>query len=106
MKKTTICFLALTIIMSLSFAAFANTPGINRRERNQQRRIAHGFADGQLTAREAVRLEREEAHIYRDERRAKVDGKVTFWERQHLDNELDRANRRIYRNTHDNQHRN
>ena len=92
--------------MSLSLSAFANTPGINRRERNQQRRIAHGIADGQLTAREAARLEREEAHIYRDERRAKADGTVTFWERQHLDNELDRANRRIYRNTHDSQHRN
>ena len=106
MKNTTICILALLFIMSLSLSAFANTPGINRRERNQQRRIAHGIADGQLTAREAARLEREEAHIYRDERRAKADGTVTFWERQHLDNELDRANRRIYRNTHDSQHRN
>lgn len=106
MKNTMICILALLFIMSLSLVSFANTPGINRRERNQQRRIAHGITDGQLTAREAARLEREEAHIYRDERRAKSDGTVTFRERQHLDNELDRANRRIYRNTHDNQHRN
>lgn len=106
MKNTTICILTLLFIMSLSLSAFANTPGINRRERNQQRRIAHGIADGQLTAGEAARLEREEAHINRDERRAKADGRVTFWERQRLDNELDRANRRIYRNTHDSQHRN
>src|SRR5262245_34720445 len=106
MKKTIIFLLALTFIMSLSLAAFANTPRINRRERNQQQRIAHGIADGELTAREAARLEREQAHIYRTERRFKADGVVTYRERQRLDRELDQANRRIYRNTHDNQDRN
>ncbi len=106
MKKTITFLLALTFMMSLSVAAFANSRSINRRERHQQQRIARGINNGELTAREVVRLERQQVQLHRYERRAKSDGVLTFRERYRLDNQLDRANRRIYRNTHDNQDRN
>jgi hypothetical protein len=45
-------------------------------------------------------LRREQAHIAGDERRAKVDGYVSGYERYRLNRELDQASRDIYRLKH------
>lgn len=79
------------------------TPRVDQREANQERRIEQGEKSGQLTPREANRLEKEQGRIDRAEDRAKADGKVTAKERAHLGNMQDRASRDIAREKHDRQ---
>ena len=75
---------------------------INQRQGHQQYRIANGIASGQLTPREAWRLERQQAHIARYERRSRADGPgLTGRERYRLERMQDRASRNIYRQRHD-----
>lgn len=78
------------------------TPGVNKRQRNQQRRIGQGIKSGQLTPGEAARLEAREAKIQRDKRKAKADGTVTPAERRKLQREENRASRKIYKLKHNN----
>jgi len=56
---------------------------------------------GELTKKEAVRLEAREANIRHDERKAKADGKVTPAERAKLNRKLNRSSRRVYEQKHD-----
>jgi hypothetical protein len=106
MKRAVNILLATSFILGLCMVSMANTPGINRRERHQQKRIVRGLRSGELTIRETARLEHQQASIRRFERRAKSDGNLSWRERQRLDNRLDRANRNIYRQKHDGQDRN
>jgi hypothetical protein len=76
------------------------TPRINKRQRNQQRRISQGINSGQLTAGEAARLEKREAKIQHDKQAAKADGKVTTAERRKLNREENQASRKIYKLKH------
>jgi hypothetical protein len=100
--------------VALAFAAFAAqaqsagpaaTPGIDKRQANQEKRIDQGVASGQLTRREARRMERQQAAVDRAEDKAKADGVVTKAERARLHNQQDRTSRRIYRQKHDAQQR-
>ncbi len=59
-----------------------NDPGVQQRMQNQQQRIDQGISSGQLTPREAGRLEAQEARIKQDELRMKSDGNLTPAERQ------------------------
>jgi hypothetical protein len=86
-------------------AAPQNTPGIDRREQRQQRRIRRGYRRGSLTRREAARLGRREARVNRAETRARADGRVTRGERRRLNRRLNRLNRNIRGQRHDRQHR-
>ncbi|TMH99296.1 MAG: hypothetical protein E6H43_14400, partial [Betaproteobacteria bacterium] len=63
--------LKLTAIAAAFFcgSAFAQT-GTVQRDVNQQERIEQGLKSGQLTTREAARLEGEEAKVERDQARA------------------------------------
>ncbi len=81
-------------------------PGIQQRIQNQQQRIQQGIDSGQLTPREAGRLQEEQAKIRQDELRMKSDGNLTPQERQKLNRELDRAGRDISREKHDSQRAN
>jgi len=79
------------------------TPRVEQREANQERRIQQGVNSGQLTAREANRLENQQGRIDRAEDKAKADGRVTAQERARLHNMQDRASRDIAREKHDRQ---
>jgi len=81
------------------------TPGINNRERRQQKRIRKGVRSGELTKKEAARLEAQQAKTKAAEAVAKSDGKVTAKERVRLQKRENRTSRRIYRQKHDNQTR-
>jgi hypothetical protein len=81
-----------------------NDPGIQQRMQNQQQRIDQGVASGQLTPKEAGRLQAQEAKIKQDEARMKSDGKLTPKERKKLNKKLDRESERIYKQKHDRQH--
>jgi hypothetical protein len=98
----------LTVGAAVSAEAYGGrrTPGVDRREHRQQRRIVQGVRSGELTGRETLRLERGEWDIRRDERHAKSDGQVTARERAHLQRELNRESRHIYRAKHDQDGRN
>ncbi len=99
----------MVVFMTLFFVApaFAGTgdPGVNKRQHRQQKRIAQGVRSGELTGREAVRLEREQARIARKEARFKSDGELTRRERAILHRDLNRSNRHIYGQKHDDQSR-
>ena len=60
---------------------------------------------GELTKREATKLEAREAKIQRDKMKAKSDGVVTNKERAKLHREEDRASKAIYKQKHDAQER-
>jgi len=81
-----------------------NDPGVQQRMQNQQQRIDQGINSGQLTPKEAGRLQAREAKIKQDEARMKSDGQLTAKERKKLNKELDNASDRIYKQKHDRQH--
>jgi hypothetical protein len=61
----------------------------------QQDRIRHGVRNGELTHREAKKLQRQNQRIARAERRFTRDGVLDRGERRQLRNKLDRASDRI-----------
>lgn len=81
---------------------FAQTPHIEKREQNQQQRIAEGIENGSLTAREASKLEKQEAVLDRQSDRAAADG-LTNKEKARIEHRQNVLSRKIYREKHDNQ---
>ncbi|MET0514773.1 MAG: hypothetical protein ABW047_05525 [Nitrospiraceae bacterium] len=84
-------------------SAQADTPGIDQRQANQEQRIDNGIASGQLTGREAKRLNNQQDHIQKIEDKVKSDGVVTKKERKRLHAAQDHASRDIARQKHDRQ---
>ena len=80
--------------------------GINERQSEQQDRIREGIRSGELTRREARRLEAQQFRIRFDEARARrSDGVLTLRERARIQRELDFAGRNIRREKNDRQDR-
>jgi hypothetical protein len=71
----------------------------------QHRRIVQGVRSGELTQREARRLQGEQRMIRRQERAYLADGHLSRSERRDLYGDLRDANRHIYNQTHDAQTR-
>ena len=82
----------------------AATPGLDKRQVNQEKRIEQGVASGQLNQKEAVRLEKREVKLEADKQTAKADGKVTPQERKQLQREANRDSKAIRAQKHDRQH--
>jgi tellurite resistance protein len=93
--------LAIASFGALAQAGHAATPRVDQHEANQQARIEGGVASGQLTRREALRLEREQARIRAAESHAKADGVVTPAERRRLQAMQRRASADIHAQKHD-----
>ena len=112
MKKTSSILIAVAISLFVGLTAMAqttpetNTPRINKRQHEQQKRIRQGVRSGELTKREAKKIEKDERGIRREERAAKADGTVTAEERKAINKDLNKTNRRIYRAKHNNRDRN
>ena len=79
------------------------TPGIDKRELNQEKRIEQGIASGALTVREARRLNRGEAHIDKAQDHAEADGKVTRYERKKIASMQRAESKAIHLQKHDRQ---
>ncbi len=107
--KTTLATLTLSLASVAAFAqgasAPAATPGIDKRQANQEQRIDQGIASGQLTKRETRKLEREQTAINKVEDKAKADGTVTPQERKKIHLMQDRASADIHHQKHDAQHK-
>lgn len=102
------------LLMSVAAALFATgalmaqeTPTQKREARetqrdiNQQKRIQQGEKSGQLTPREASRMERQQARTDKAEAKADADGKVTKKEARHINRMQNRDSRHIHRQKHD-----
>jgi hypothetical protein len=110
MKLTTTLTTALLCLASAgawaqAASAPAGTPGIDKRQQAQEQRIDQGQASGQLTRREAHRLDHQQARINQAETAAKADGQVTRGERKRLHAMQDHAGKSIHHQKHDRQHR-
>jgi hypothetical protein len=101
--KTQLIVAAIATIISVPVFAQANTPGIDQRQANQERRIDQGVASGELNARETARLDRGQDRVDNMENCAKSDGVVTKGERAKIHAAQDRQSKRIYRQKHDRQ---
>jgi hypothetical protein len=88
------------MLFSIGLRAQTSTPRSDVRQGAQRARIHEGRVDGEVTRREGHRLNREQRHIRRAERRVKADGEVTAREKARLDHKQNRANRHIRRANH------
>lgn len=104
MKQIKAAVVALVLSLPVLALAQANTPRVDERQANQERRIDQGIASGSLTQREANRLDRGQQRVDNMENRAKSDGVVTRRERAQLHRAQDRQSERIYAQKHDRQH--
>jgi hypothetical protein len=98
---TRIALIALTALFAGGTVLAAETPVVDKREANQERRIEQGEASGELTRREAGRLEHAEDRLQANEAKAKADGVVTRNERARLRAEARHNSKRIARQKHD-----
>ncbi|MEW6517621.1 MAG: hypothetical protein AB1439_12045 [candidate division FCPU426 bacterium] len=98
MKRLLTAGMAVGGVLMIAGLAVAGTldPGVNARQRNQERRIEQGRQSGQLAPREYRRLERQQIHIRHTERRMKADGRFTARERARLHHKQNQASRNIY----------
>ena len=104
MKK----ILTVAVLAALSLPTFAQhtTPQIDQRQDRQERRIEQGVRSGELTPREAARLERGQARIRQMERQALADGRISRRERREIDHAQDQQNQLIARLKHNDRARN
>ena len=104
MKEISTMIFAASVVLMLAvapvLAASTEDPIIQQRETNQEKRIDQGIESGQLTPKEAGKLETREAKIQQDEARMKSDGKLTKRERAKLTREQNVASKKIYKKKH------
>ena len=106
MRKIVSFLVVAVFVLGASAVSMAGPRGINSREYREQQRINQGIRSGELTRREARRLEAGAARIKIDERFARSDGNLSPRERARLNRELNHESRGIYRQKHDGQDRN
>jgi len=105
MRTIVSLIIAAVFVVAVSPASIAGPRGINRREYREQQRINQGIRSGELTRREAARLEAGLARIKVNERFARMDGEISPRERARLNRELSRESNAIYHQKHDRQNR-
>ena len=98
-------FLAAFVAAAFALPALAQpqTPVIDQRQANQEKRIQKGVQSGELTGKEAARLEKGQARVQAKEDKAKADGKVTAKERAKLAHAQNKQSRKIAKQKHDKQ---
>ena len=99
--KSVVLGASLAVFSIGAFAHDASTPRVDARQVKQEQRIENGVQSGQLTGREAARLEKQQGHVASVEARAKADGTVTTAERRHLARAQNHSSASIYHQKHD-----
>jgi hypothetical protein len=95
--KVIVTGLLMGVVIMGSLPALANPygPYYDRRARNQQYRIYHGYRSGRVTPGEFRRLDHQRGHIQMAEARWRGDGRMNHWGRL---NRMERhSSRNIYR---------
>jgi hypothetical protein len=95
-------FAAPAITIAQAPAPAAPKAAFAQRQFNQHQRIAKGFRNGQLKARQTARLERQQRSIHHQMRvmRARHNGRLTPRDRRVLNHRQNVASRRIFRAKH------
>ncbi|WP_158829610.1 hypothetical protein [Mucilaginibacter lacusdianchii] len=91
------------IFGSLLIAVLAITSVAQAQTRNpyvRQQRIEQGIRHGQITHTEAVALHRQQIQLERERRMALADGRLTRFERKHLQREEARLSYAVERSKH------
>ncbi len=109
-RKLTNLFLSVafvvTVLPAAGWAQGRYDRGINDRQRNQQERIRDGYRSGELTRREAARIQADQARLRAREARFRHSGgEFTARERARVQRGLNRSSRNIYRQKNDRQDR-
>jgi len=75
---------------------------VNKREQNQQDRIANGVKNGTMTPGQAAHVERQEQHIENQQKAdmAAHNGHLTKGEQRQLNREQNRTSKEIYKDKH------
>ena len=75
---------------------------VNRREANQQKRIANGIANNKLNAKQASNLEKREASVQNREQKdmAAHNGHLTKAEQKGINRQQNRISKSIYKDKH------
>ncbi len=94
---------ALFALVALPVAAQTATPRVDARQANQESRIQQGVQSGQLTNKEAAKLEAGQAKVEKKEAKAKSDGVVTAKERAKLAKAQNKQSKKIAKQKHDRQ---
>ena len=103
MKSASTLLVAVLTAFALPVLAQTNTPNIDQRQANQQQRIDQGVKSGQLTGKEAARLEKGQEHVQKVEDKAKADGVVTKKERARIQHAENVQSRHVAKQKHDRQ---
>lgn len=105
--KVKMFFAALFLMgFTLTMQAQTATPKVTKTQVKQQKRIKQGVKSGELTKKEAVKLEVQQKHIQKTKKQAKADGVVTRKEKRQLKRQQKRADNNIKHQKHDAQKRN
>jgi hypothetical protein len=98
--------MSVAVVLSLGLAAPGWSQTIKEREKNQQKRIAEGVKSGELTKKEALKLEKKEKKLHEQIQKDRADGRgLTPKERAKIERKQDKVSRQIYKEKHDNQDR-
>lgn len=97
MKRTTMILTAALLIAPAAFAA-----RVDRRQVEQQKRIAQGVKSGALTPHETAHIESQEARLQSEKKDMREDhgGTLTPHEKVVLNAQQNRLSREIYRKKH------
>jgi hypothetical protein len=106
MKNIFSILIALSMSIGFAGVSLAQTSKIKERQKNQQTRILKGVKSGELTAKETLRLEKEQLRIQKDKKDAKADGNVTKKERAKITVDQLKASAHIFRAKHNKKDRN
>jgi hypothetical protein len=109
MKKVTFALIVAVMLFGAIATGYAERGdwhgGIRTRIHAAHERIDRGIERGSLTRHEAQRLKEELNGILRKIDRLKADGRLDPREREIINRDLDRLDRDIYREKHDNDRR-
>ena len=100
MKKMFSIFIALSMSVVFASFGFAQTSKITQRQKNQQKRILKGVKSKELTAKEFLKLEKEQLRIQKAKKDARADGNVTNKERAKITIGQLKASNHIFRAKH------
>ena len=91
-------------VLGFTFTSQAQTkaPRVSKTQLKQQKKIQHGLKSGELTKKEAVKLQQQQRRIYKAKRKAKADGVFTPKEKINLNARQNKARAVIYKKKNNN----
>ena len=104
LKPLTAAAIGLTVFAGQAHASDLQSQRVDNRQDRQSQRIYQGVASGQITPMEHARLAQQQGHLHRLEGRIEADGVVTGREAVRMERAQDRASHKIRRTKHNLRH--